>query len=221
LSADTPIGRFLCRGGTTDFEIINPNYEAALVRALRNRLASLSGRPAVFVDVGAHIGKYSILAGRILRSSGTVVAIEPDPANFEALTRNVQLNDLSNVLVLNVGCWSYDGMGILHRQVGDLGGHSFVDETLGEDIRVPIRTLDGLLSEQGLDHVDIMKLDVQRAEAEVLRGARATLETNHDSCIFFEETAGVSAAGSIRFLKDLDFEVKRLDDFNYVALRST
>ena len=220
LSVSTPIGRFECRGGTTDFEITNPNYEEALVRALAHRLANFRTRRAVFVDVGAHIGKYSVLAGRILRDSGNVVAIEPDPDNFKALAGNVRLNGLDNVSLFNIGCWSQDGSRVLHQQVGDLGGHSLVDKTRGGSITVPVRTLDGLLSEQPLGRVDIIKLDVQRAEVEVLKGARATIESNPEVRIFFEETARSSTAESLRLLRDLRFQVERLDEFNYVAQRS-
>jgi len=129
--ADTPTGSFACRRGTTDFEIINPNYEPAVIRFLAARFESVADERTVFVDVGAHVGKYTVLAGRTLRTSGTVVAIEPDPDNFAALTRNMGLNGLTNAVGLNVGCWSSDGLRVLHRQTGDLGGHSFVDTTRG------------------------------------------------------------------------------------------
>ena len=85
---------------------------------------------------------------------------------------------------------------------------------------MPVRTLDGLLVEQGLDRVDFIKLDVQRAETEVLRGARATLESNRDVSILFEETADPAGSASVRFLREFGFDIRRLDEFNFVADRS-
>ncbi len=219
VSVETPIGRFACRGRTTDFDIINPNHEAELVRRIERRLTRAPSGEAVFVDVGAHVGKYTILAARLLGSRGRVVAIEPDPSNFAALTTNVSLNRLDNVHTFNVGCWSFDGEKILHRQVGNLGGHSFVDSTAGEAISVPVRTLDGLLAEAGAKHVDAMKLDVQRAESEVLLGARSALQANRRVTVFFEESGDPQAASSIRMLRALGFVVERLDEVNYVAER--
>ncbi len=219
VAVETPIGRFACRGRTTDFDIINPNHEAELVRRIERRLTRAPNGEAVFVDVGAHVGKYTVLAARLLGSRGQVVAIEPDPSNFAALTMNVALNRLDNVRALNVGCWSSDGDKILHRQVGNLGGHSFVDRTDGEAVSVPVRTLDGLLAEAGKRHVDAMKLDVQRAESEVLLGARSTLQANRRITVFFEESGDPQTAASIRMLRTLGFVVERLDDVNYVAER--
>jgi len=219
VAVETPIGRFACRGRTTDFDIINPNHEAELVRRIERRLARLSDGKGVFVDVGAHVGKYTVLAARLLGSRGHVVAIEPDPANFAALTANVALNRLDNVHALNVGCWSSDGEMLLHRQVGNLGGHSFIDSTQGGAISVPVRTLDHVLAQVGTEHVDAMKLDVQRAESEVLLGASSTLEANRRVTIFFEESADPQTAVSIRGLRALGFVVERLDDVNYVAER--
>ncbi len=219
VAVETPIGRFACRGRTTDFDIINPNHEAELVRRVERRLTRAPNGEVVFVDVGAHVGKYTILAARLLGSRGQVVAIEPDPSNFAALTTNVALNRLENVRALNFGCWSSDGTKILHRQVGNLGGHSFVDSTAGEAISVPVRTLDGLLAEAGIRHVDAMKLDVQRAESEVLLGASSTLQANRRVTVFFEESADPQTAASIRMLRALGFVVERLDEVNFVAER--
>ena len=219
VAVETPIGRFACRARTTDFDIVNPNYEAELVRRIERRLARAPNGDSVFVDVGAHVGKYTILAARLLGSGGRVVAIEPDPSNFAALTSNVALNGLDNVQAFNVGCWSSDGEKILHRQLGNLGGHSFIDSTEGEAISVPVRTLDGLLAEAGANHVDAMKLDVQRAESEVLLGARSTLQANRRVTVFFEESGDPQAASSIRMLRALGFVVDRLDEVNHVAER--
>src|SRR6266705_2682698 len=195
VAIETPIGRF------------------------ERRLARAPNGDAVFVDVGAHIGKYTILAARLLGSGGRVVAIEPDPSNFAALTTNVALNRLDNVRAFNVGCWSSDGEKVLHRQLGNLGGHSFVDSTEGGAISVPVRTLDSLLAEAGATQVDAMKLDVQRAESEVLLGASSTLQANRRVTVFFEESGDPQTASSIRMLRTLGFVVNRLDEVKHVAER--
>lgn len=219
VSVDTPVGRFRCRGRTTDFDIVNPNYEADLVRSLGTRLMMSKTSTTVFVDVGAHIGKYSVLAGLMLQDHGRILAIEPDPANFAQLEANLLLNRLVNVRPRNNGCWSEDGVRTLFRSPGNLGAHSFVAARGGGQIPVQVRTLDGLLHEEGMNEIDLIKLDVEGAELEVLRGARETLEANPHMTIFFEETGDPSRSKTIRFLRDLEFKTGHVSGITYVAER--
>ena len=60
----------------------------------------------IVVDVGAHIGLYTIIASKRVGPNGKVIAIEADPSNFEMLNRNIQLNNLTNVLALNYAVYS-------------------------------------------------------------------------------------------------------------------
>jgi len=217
--ANTSAGRFECRGSTTDFDIINPNYEPALIDAVSEGLMSrLDGSP-VFVDVGAHIGKYTILAGRLLRSRGTVLAVEPDPDNFQALERNVARNALANVRCLNIGCWSVEGTLTLYRDSGNLGGHSFMEERGGKRISVPVKTLDTIIREEGIGRVDLIKIDVELAEFHVLQGARRVLESSPNVTVFFEESADPETSQAVRMLADLGFQVHRLAGITYLGSR--
>ncbi len=220
--AFTPIGRFACRARTTDFDIVNPNYEEELERSLKIQLDAGTERAKVFLDIGAHIGKYSIFAGSLLRDRGTVLSFEPDPANFQALSANIRLNGLNNVRPLNMACWNEDGMRVLYRRPGnplDYGGSSLVDVG-AERSEVRVRALDSILPELGVSHVDVMKLDVQRAEAQVFRGARETLKANPRVVVYFEETGDPRSAESIQVLNDFGFEVSQLSEFVYVAVKS-
>lgn len=215
----TPAGEFQCRGRTTDFDIVNPRFEGVLLRVIGDRLSVLSDHPPIFVDVGAHIGKHTIPAGRLLRDIGRVIAIEPDPDNFRALQANVQLNNLSNVDLRNLGAWSEGGELALHRGTGNLGEHSFIDEVGSESVSVPVRTLDSLLSDLGVAAVDVIKIDAQRAEAHVLKGASRMLAESSGVSVIFEETDPPETAESMRLLRSYDFKIKRLDAFNYIAER--
>jgi FkbM family methyltransferase len=200
-------------------DIVNPLYEPALLEALKEILKTSRNSPPVFVDIGAHIGKYTVLAGRILKGRGHVVAIEPDPENFSLLRRNVDLNDLTNVDLVNVGCWSREGFLSLHRGRGNLGEHSFIDDVGSESVSVPVRTLDSILSDLGLTTVDVLKIDVQRAESEVLKGAPTTLGGGPTMTVIFEEVRDPDTAESVRILQAQGFRVRRLDASNYLAER--
>jgi hypothetical protein len=58
----------------------------------------------VFLDVGAHVGYYSLLASKLVGDSGRIVSVEPNPPTIETLLRNIQLNGAGNVIVERVAC---------------------------------------------------------------------------------------------------------------------
>ncbi|MEM4035811.1 MAG: FkbM family methyltransferase [Fervidicoccaceae archaeon] len=132
-------------------------------------------RGCVFVDVGAHVGKYTVPVAKIVGDEGLVVAVEPHPENYETLVENIELNGLSNVVALNIAAWS--GEGALKLFIGDSGGHHSlkVNRGLGS-VEVRARALDDVLDELGVERVDCVKIDVEGAELEVLKGLVKTLE---------------------------------------------
>src|SRR5919202_3885108 len=60
----------------------------------------------IVVDVGAHIGKYTLIASKRVGANGKVIAIEAHPGNYEMLNRNIKLNGLTNVTTLNYAAYS-------------------------------------------------------------------------------------------------------------------
>ena len=67
----------------------------------------------VFVDVGAHVGKYSFYAAKQVGANGLVIAIEPHPKNAENLRKGIELNGLTNIEVVEKACSNYSGTGFL------------------------------------------------------------------------------------------------------------
>ena len=116
-----------------------------------------------FFDVGANIGFFTVLAGRL---GARVVAIEPDPVNARRVERNAALNDV-NAQVVAAAAWDAEGSVDLVR--GGSGSEWSAKPGKG----VPSVTLDGVAAENGLP--DIVKLDVEGAEGRVLRGAESVL----------------------------------------------
>lgn len=159
-------------------------YEAPKVRALRAVL-----RPGdVFVDVGANKGDFSLLAARVMRDRGRVLAVEPAPENVRWIERSVARNRYRSVEVAPVALADRDGEETLHLGAKS-GWHSLVTTsgvpTTGE-IRVPIRTLDGVLAERGIECVDALKIDVEGAEERVLEGAARALSGSHRMTVLLD-----------------------------------
>jgi FkbM family methyltransferase len=127
----------------------------------------------VYVDVGANIGSHTINAARLVGSSGSVFAFEADPDTYRLLSKNIESNSLSNI-VLKQTCVS-DHVGALsfykHR---DSAKSSIVDRGEKLSVTLPSDTLDNLIPVD--TKIDVLKVDVEGAELSVLRGARSIFE---------------------------------------------
>jgi FkbM family methyltransferase len=127
------------------------------------------------VDVGANVGVFTLFHAA---AGADVLALEPNHAAYERLTRAVAINGLeSRVTGVNAAGGAVPGWGRLHLDEGLSVLGSVVAEEAGDEAseRVEIVTLDELIARLGLGPIDLLKVDVEGAEAEVLRGARATL----------------------------------------------
>jgi FkbM family methyltransferase len=149
-------------------------YEPAKHALIRKNL-----RPGMtFVDVGANKGDFTLLASNLAGNSGRVISIEPEPTNLSALNRSIALNGYDNIQVIPAALSDRDGTANL--QIGATSGaHTLSSEFSGlRRVEVPTRTLDGVVAEQRLGSVDMIKIDVQGFELAVLRGASETLRAN-------------------------------------------
>jgi FkbM family methyltransferase len=128
----------------------------------------------LFVDVGANVGGYTLLAAGICHAQ--VIAIEPIPAAIERLTLNIRLNNLAEkVKIIRAGCSSTrevlkftNDLDVLNRVVAPNE-----NSASGKTLDVKALPLDEILS--GLKPV-LLKIDVEGYELEVIRGAKETLQ---------------------------------------------
>ncbi len=163
---------------------------------IRQRMAAHSGdRPFVFVDAGANAGLYtlSVLAdARNLGKPVKVIAVEPDPENRRRLEFNLTASTADDVTVAPVALGAE--VGEVHLSVsGRNRGEVHVEEG-GDGVTVPLRPLGQVLTENGIDRVDVMKIDIEGYETPVLNAFFADsprnlwpgmilIETRHDAAI--------------------------------------
>jgi FkbM family methyltransferase len=128
-----------------------------------------------FVDVGAHVGYYTLLAAkRIAR----VYAFEPDPESFALLTRSVQANGYTNVKGFAAAVTDRMGRATLQVDAEAWGNSLATDNVVHPSQRVEVETvgLDDLYAAGSLgNRIDLLKIDVQGAEELALKGARRIL----------------------------------------------
>ena len=141
---------------------------------------------SVFLDVGANIGEVSLFAAKRVGEAGSVLAFEPVASTAERLRRNLALNDLRNVKVIEMGisdqvreqqlyvsAASFDD-GSRHGGLGTLYASGARSSPVGA---VKLTTLDALLSAGWIGRVDGIKLDIEGAELPALVGARQVLKS--------------------------------------------
>src|ERR1700683_2268415 len=123
-----------------------------------------------FIDIGANIGSYTILAAGVGRAR--VLAVEPLPTTFAHLERNVLLNGLSARVVCHQLGLS-DSAGTLRFSSGlDTANHVLARDEALPSLEVPVIRLDDL---PGVDSPTLLKIDVEGHELAVLNGARTVL----------------------------------------------
>jgi FkbM family methyltransferase len=126
----------------------------------------------LFVDVGANIGAYSVLAASI---PGTrCAAFEPAPETFERLAENIRLNDFgSRVSANQMAIGNEDGQLLFTRGLDSVNHVVAPDDNVANQISVPVRRLDSVLGDEA---PVVMKIDVEGYELRVLEGASGILK---------------------------------------------
>ena len=130
----------------------------------------------IVVDVGANKGYFSLLSAKLMSDKGRVLAFEPYPNNGYWLQNSIQANRYSSITLFPFALSNLEGKKKFY--VGKYSGsgsffHS--DNTTNKKFFVKCRKLDNVLEENAVDHVDLLKIDVQGADLEVLEGAEETL----------------------------------------------
>ena len=147
-------------------------WEQAATRALRERLEP----GMVVVDVGAHIGYYTIVTSLAVGEQGRVFAFEPEPRNLRLLRKNVEANGCTNVRIVEQAVGAACGPARLALDPKNTGGHSLVVAATGaaRAIAVDCVDLDGFLEREDV-RPSFVKIDVEGAERAVLAGMSRTL----------------------------------------------
>jgi FkbM family methyltransferase len=144
-----------------------------------------AARPgAVALDVGANVGAYTLLLGQWVRPGGRVYAFEPAPEALDGLARHVALNGLGEtVSVVRAAAAASSGTATL--AVDGISGANRLAEAPGGE-RVETVTIDDFCARGSL-RPTFIKIDVEGAELDVLRGARDTIAAGGDRLALFVE----------------------------------
>ncbi len=208
--------------------IIAPHIRAhGLWETAETALCQRLLRPGLrVVDVGAHAGYYSVLFSHLVGASGSVIAFEPEPANYRMLLANLLLNDCGNVEARSLALAERSGSEWLHLCADNPGDHRLASVPGRARVAVETTDLDSTLAGTG---VDFIKIDAQGAEPRILAGMHATVSANRErlACMmefapgllqlagvsldrFAEQLAGLDARIFAIALRDHELNLQRL-----------
>jgi FkbM family methyltransferase len=155
-------------GSYPPLDMANAKYEVGTTRLFEETVEP----GMVVVDIGAHVGYYTLLAAKQAGPNGKVYAFEPEQGNHALLQKNIETNGYNNVVATRMAVSDRRGSSTLFLTALDSGRHSMYHHGLPERGSVPVETttLDSFLESEGWPHVDLIKIDVEGAEIAVLDG---------------------------------------------------
>lgn len=187
------------------------SYEGAFASTFIDEAA----KATAIYDIGAYIGLYS-LAAATSSAIASIVAFEPQPANIEAIRKNVAANKCERIQVLPfaLGDAAATATVVGRGSTSAMARTNIQKNRKGEEVNVvKVRTLDSVVQAQQLKAPELVKIDVEGYEAHVLRGMRRVLESDRP-IVFLElhprflESFGSSAAWVHRYMSALNYDMR-------------
>lgn len=174
-----------------------------------------------FIDVGANVGYYTLIASRLVGPTGRVVAFEPDPTNCGLLRRSVEANGLKNVIVEQKALSNQPGTLKLYLEEDNKGGHKvFAFGGQRPFVEVEAVRLDDYLKNDRR-RIGLIKIDTEGAEGAILQGMHETLRQHQDVKLLVEffpmllHTFGSDAAKMLGDLESMEFELRDVNERNF------
>ncbi|HEX9457834.1 MAG TPA: FkbM family methyltransferase [Thermoanaerobaculia bacterium] len=129
---------------------------------------------AVVFDIGANVGFFTLLASKLVGPAGHVHAFEPLPRNLYYLEKHIRMNEASNITVHSLAITSTTST----ARFGDGENASQTRLSNAGEIQVLAASLDDLLANGRIPRPDFIKIDIEGAEGEALRGAATLLSSS-------------------------------------------
>lgn len=223
VSSDGPDGMVSTQiDGHTVFVPSSPYLLEAYVRRPFEPFAlqlfkSAIGPGFTVLDIGSHLGVYSLVAARGVGTEGRVFAFEPDPSNFRFLLRNTEKSGFKNIEPVQKAVGDRNGtVDFFLAESSDCNSlYVHPQSPVKATVRVECITLDGFLAGRT---VNVIKMDVEGNECKALQGLRSTILNSENLAIFVElnppclRSAGATPEELITLLEGFGFSMRLIDE---------
>ena len=173
------------------------NYGQDLLKVIKDNLK----KDSVFIDAGANIGYFSMLASTIIKD-GRILSFEPASQNYKGLVNNTKQ---SIIKTFRIGLSDRKGYARLYNDLGSSGWHSL--KGAGRYEKIKIARLDDL--KLNLIRIDLIKIDVERHELEVLRGMKKTILRFHP--LVFCEVDSETEKNVVKFMSRIGYSGRKFE----------
>lgn len=159
---------------------IHGSYEKNTVR----QVLKLLQPNMTFVDVGANIGTYTLTLSKFL-PYGKVISFEPNPKAIKYLKQNIALNNCTNITVEELGLSDQEGEAILYTtSMTEASIYKQKNAAIHETIK--LSSLDTYCKNNNIDHIDVLKIDIEGHEVKCLKGAEEIIRKSKKMILILE-----------------------------------
>ena len=179
----------------------------------------------IFLDIGANIGFYSLLARSMIGPKGRVFSFEASTENADLLEMSIRENSFENITVINSAISNVVGKGLLYVSPYYNSEHSLFDyhysSGKNKDMQVPVNldTIDNFLQSNCNDlNVNFIKMDIEGSESNTLDGMTNTIHYNEDLVLVTEfwpqglKNSGTEPRQFLEKLCSFGFEISHIDE---------
>ncbi len=178
----------------------------------QRRFADYARRASAIWDIGAHVGLFSLVASRAVQHAGRVFSFEPLPRNLRYLQCHLAINAVNNVSVLPYAVSDVSGTRRFRSAASSLEG------SIAEDgnTSVHVVSIDDVVGSRLAAPPDLLKVDVEGAEAHVLKGGAETIARNKP-VIFLATHGPTSHAQCVEWLTSNSYRLDQLASNELIA----
>lgn len=200
---------------------LNGSYEPHLQKVFQQYLKQGDN----VLDVGANIGVHSLFLSKLVGQGGRIISLEPYPPVLEKLKQNIAKNHVDNITVIPVTASDkQDILNLVNTQADNQGTASLWHDSQQEILdqyTVHVTTLDAIAKEQNLEHIALIKMDIQGNEARALLGSRQILRDFQPILIFEYDhswkTANADLDTVLEYLRTFDYHLYSLTLYGQVV----
>ena len=192
---------------------INGIHEKIITNLIKKEIHSGD----VVLDIGAHIGYYTLQFANLVGPTGKVYAFEPEPKNFELLKKNVQINKHDNVVLIQKIVSDKDGIvEFFISKFDSIGNKLFKSNEAGSSIKIESTTLDEYFKDLK-KKIDFIKMDIQGGEGKAILGMKNLLKENKNLKIIQEwwpdglKQNHTNPEDHLKFLQHIGYKIYEID----------
>ncbi len=170
------------------------------------------------LEAGAYTGLFTVFASKKVGRAGKVISFEPDPYNRIMLKRNLELNKVKNVIIVNKGLYSKDDQ--LPFDIQSIGSNIVSLNTPFHNRKtinhIAVTTADSELKRLKINKIDLVTMDIEGAEIEAMQGFKETIKKNRGIMFAIASYHIIDGKKTKffleKFFKTLKFNVKTEDN---------